>query len=244
MYYVGSMAYDPNYLEHHGILGMKWGVRRYQNPDGTYTAAGRARYGAAPLMAVKESKKRLKGLERHHSELSIQRNSTDAKAASTELKLAKLASKRVDRENAGKSVDRVDKKYNKTVQKLEALNTKMDELNKMMETSEAEQWKHIGNLALQGVGTTVSKQTKFYMSKGALATHVLFGLPGDLVRGAMGAPGGDYIDRNKYSFNKTGQITLLNRSNQNPIGFRSIALENRRKALNIVDDAIARKRRS
>lgn len=44
MYYVGSMAYDPNYLEHHGIKGQKWGVRKYQNPDGTLTAAGKARY--------------------------------------------------------------------------------------------------------------------------------------------------------------------------------------------------------
>lgn len=33
------------YLEHHGTRGMKWGVRNYQNPDGTLTAAGRARYG-------------------------------------------------------------------------------------------------------------------------------------------------------------------------------------------------------
>lgn len=31
------------YLAHHGILGMKWGIRRFQNKDGTYTAAGKLR---------------------------------------------------------------------------------------------------------------------------------------------------------------------------------------------------------
>ena len=33
-----------NYLVHHGILGMKWGVRRFQNADGSLTAEGRQRY--------------------------------------------------------------------------------------------------------------------------------------------------------------------------------------------------------
>lgn len=44
-YYIGDFDFDPLYLEHHGILGMKWGVRRYQNKDGTLTAAGKERYG-------------------------------------------------------------------------------------------------------------------------------------------------------------------------------------------------------
>ena len=34
-----------NELQHHGILGQKWGIRRFQEKDGSYTQAGRERYG-------------------------------------------------------------------------------------------------------------------------------------------------------------------------------------------------------
>lgn len=34
------------YLQHYGILGQKWGVRRFQNPDGTYTSEGKRRRNA------------------------------------------------------------------------------------------------------------------------------------------------------------------------------------------------------
>lgn len=36
--------YNEDYLMHFGIKGMKWGVRRYQNKDGTLTAKGKKRY--------------------------------------------------------------------------------------------------------------------------------------------------------------------------------------------------------
>ena len=45
--------YNPHELYHHGILGQKWGVRRFQNKDGTLTAAGKKR--KAKLEAEYES---------------------------------------------------------------------------------------------------------------------------------------------------------------------------------------------
>lgn len=48
--YVGLLISEPH-LKHHGILGMRWGVRRFQKKDGSLTSAGKSRYG------VKGSKK-------------------------------------------------------------------------------------------------------------------------------------------------------------------------------------------
>ena len=39
---------NDSYLQHHGIKGMKWGVRRFRNEDGTLTEAGKKRYGDVP----------------------------------------------------------------------------------------------------------------------------------------------------------------------------------------------------
>ena len=52
-----------SYLCHHGIKGMKWGIRRFQNPDGTLTEAGKKRYyqtGKYPWSGFQLSDKKVK----------------------------------------------------------------------------------------------------------------------------------------------------------------------------------------
>ncbi len=41
---------EYSYLAHHGIKGQRWGVRRFQNEDGTLTAAGKKKYGEKVTM--------------------------------------------------------------------------------------------------------------------------------------------------------------------------------------------------
>ena len=38
-----------DYIAHHGVKGQKWGVRRYQNSDGSYTNAGKLRYRSTSI---------------------------------------------------------------------------------------------------------------------------------------------------------------------------------------------------
>ena len=47
---------DKEYLFHHGIKGQRWGIRRYQNDDGTLTNAGKERYGIESEKDLKKSK--------------------------------------------------------------------------------------------------------------------------------------------------------------------------------------------
>ena len=52
-----STTKKNGYLAHHGIKGQKWGARRFQNPDGTLTNEGRARYGLKGEKALKTAGK-------------------------------------------------------------------------------------------------------------------------------------------------------------------------------------------
>lgn len=58
-----------NELYHHGIKGMHWGVRRYQNPDGTYTDAGKRRERADDDKRARQDAKRQRAWNAKNSAL-------------------------------------------------------------------------------------------------------------------------------------------------------------------------------
>lgn len=59
------MLYEDNYLAHFGIKGQKWGVRRFQNADGSLTAEGKERYNGGAF-----GKEQLKKLSQYRSKES------------------------------------------------------------------------------------------------------------------------------------------------------------------------------
>ena len=96
-------------LAHHGIKGMHWGVRRYQNADGSYTSAGRARYGVGNARTNKEkdTSKRLKSEidkavknEKYYENINDEygsRRHFDSKTFSKETNFKSISKEDIDR---------------------------------------------------------------------------------------------------------------------------------------------------
>lgn len=119
--------YDENSLEHHGVLGMKWGVRHYQNSDGSLTSAGKRRYYANS----KSSKKIAKGYERHLNDLDEEGAYQDRHGNQIKSKINSLNEK--NEKYLSKSSERKSDRYLNKVAKNQAKINKLRNQQKLTE---------------------------------------------------------------------------------------------------------------
>ena len=104
---------EENALAHYGVLGMKWGVRKYQNPDGSLTAKGKKRYGEGGQYKYesRDTKSLSKQTSRLEKKIGKATESGNAKKAE---KLAKKLEKKENRLKASKIMDEAYQNYAKT----------------------------------------------------------------------------------------------------------------------------------
>lgn len=109
---------EHNYLEHAGVKGMRWGIRRYQNKDGTLTPAGKKRY-ARELEKVKKEQKVLRNKQRTQAKLDkLEQMKKDVKEGNEALN-PKTTKTKLPKPSKKKSVkDMSDEELSKVVERL------------------------------------------------------------------------------------------------------------------------------
>lgn len=165
-------------LYHHGIKGMKWGRRRYQNPDGSLTPAGKKRY-VTVAQANRNAKKA--GQEARRASIAADKAAgvTGIGSGRKVLLNANAAEKKAVKESLA-----ADRAYNKQLRSDKRKNSKLKNPVTREKAAKvaAKGAKVAGQLAMSslvddvfygGAGKKVAKETTMAMGRAAVTAYTM-----------------------------------------------------------------------
>lgn len=169
--------WEGDFLAHYGVLGMKWGQRRFQNSDGSLTAAGKKRYAETGEYGYQ-----------YHSHTTKKYN---RKAARVSEKASKIMDKSPTKKNTAKA-EKLIKKSEKFLDRAK----RSEELDRR-EQEYAQRVRASGNIAMRLLTRTIGGKAyqqhlamnKDTTSRGSKVTasilNYVAGRPGSMIRKAM-----------------------------------------------------------